>query len=119
MLIQITTMNLFVSKKSVWQFIATRRSTILRRLLIYFIILLILFPFVFVNRTEIFRTFLERNDRYIYTINQEGLVVTDFGFQGGEFVGPQITTHKVSENAISYHKQILDGNASASEFFNN
>lgn len=95
------------------------KSTIKRRVLIYFLLMLILFPFVFVNRTQIYRTFLSRFDDLQTYYNDDGLLVTDYGYQNGIYVGPQITVRAVSNAAYGYYQDMLDGNTTAGLYFNN
>ncbi|MFW9807828.1 MAG: D-glucuronyl C5-epimerase family protein [Candidatus Thorarchaeota archaeon] len=95
------------------------RSTLKRRFLIYMIVMLMFFPFVFVNRTEIYRTFLSNFDEEQYSYTEEGLVVTDYGYQTGVYIGPHITIRAVSNKAIHYYDEMLEGNSTAGQFFNN
>ncbi|MFW9965135.1 MAG: D-glucuronyl C5-epimerase family protein [Candidatus Sifarchaeia archaeon] len=105
--------------RSIFDTMRKRKRTIFRRLLIYLIILAILFPFVFINRTAIYSTILSRYDTWRHWRNSDGFPVTDYGYQAGVYVGEQISMRLVSSNAIAYHEQWKAGNSSAEVFFNN
>jgi len=78
-----------------------------------------MFPFVFMNRVEIYRTFLSNFDDEQYYYTEEGLLVTDYGYQNRMYIGPHITVRAVSNTAIRFYEQMLDGNTTAGEYFNN
>ena len=78
-----------------------------------------MFPFVFINRVEIYRTFLSNFDDEQYYYTDEGLLVTDYGYQNRMYIGPRITVRAVGNTVVQYYIQMLDGNATAGEYFNN
>ncbi len=92
---------------------------ILKRFAIYLVILAIVSPFVFMNRTTIYKTLLSRHDDWKVYLNEEGLLVTDYGYQAGVYVGPHITPRLVATGAISYYNQFQEGNETAGVLFNN
>lgn len=95
------------------------KRTIFRRILVYFVILAILFPVVFVNRTAIYSTILSRFDPWVHWYDDNGIPHTDYGYQAGVYVGPQITIRLVATAGISYYEQMKAGNATAEIYFNN
>jgi len=107
------------SFKSIFSFMRKNKSTIGKRILIYLIIMGMMFPFVFMNRVEIYRTFLSNFDDEQYYYTDEGLLVTDYGYQDRMYIGPHITVRAVSNTAVRFYEQMLDGNTTAGEYFNN
>ncbi|MFX1484773.1 MAG: D-glucuronyl C5-epimerase family protein, partial [Promethearchaeota archaeon] len=112
-------MRLWSWVKSVPGFLKRNKSKILRRLGIYLVIMLMIFPFVFVNRTEIYRTFLTRYDDWVETIDENGIPITDYGYQAGAYIGPQTTIRMVGNLGLEYYNQFLEGNSTAGLYFNN
>ena len=87
--------------------------------MIYLLILIIIFPFVFINRSTIYSTFLLRHDKYKFSVNSEGLPVTDYGYQEGVYVGEHITIRTVAEAAVGNYRFYMEGNTTALSYFNN
>jgi len=83
------------------------------------IILAVMFPVVFVNRTAIYSTILSRYDTWDHYTREDGIRVTDYGYQARAYVGPQISIRLVGQGAINYYAQMEEGNSSAGVFFNN
>lgn len=102
-----------------YKYLAQRRSKIIRKLVIYLLILIVIFPFVFINRRTIYSTFLLRHDTYKYSIRNDGIPVTDYGYQAGVYVGEQITIRTVSLAAIARYNEYMEGNSTALIYFNN
>lgn len=92
---------------------------ILKRLLIYFIILLAAFPVVFMFRNEIYSTLLVRYDDWYVRVGENGIPVGEYGYQKNVYVGPQTTARIVANAATGYYNQAMDGNETAAEYFNN
>ncbi|MHA1423965.1 MAG: D-glucuronyl C5-epimerase family protein, partial [Candidatus Thorarchaeota archaeon] len=107
------------SIRAIFSFCGKHKSTIKRRALIYLLIMLMLFPFVFINRIEIYRTFLSNFDDETYYYTEEGLRVTDYGYQNREYVGPHITVRAVSNTVHKFYEEMLNGNTTAGVYFNN
>ncbi|MDF1541348.1 MAG: D-glucuronyl C5-epimerase family protein [Candidatus Thorarchaeota archaeon] len=105
--------------KRTYNKIATRRRWILKRLLIYFVVLMVAFPFVFVNRTQIYSQLLVRHDEWYERIGEDGIPVGEYGVQANVYVGPQTTARMVANSGIEYYSQMKDGNETAGEYFNN
>ncbi|MHA2142405.1 MAG: D-glucuronyl C5-epimerase family protein [Candidatus Thorarchaeota archaeon] len=78
-----------------------------------------LFPVVFLNRTQIYSTFIKRYDRWTYSLTEDGLPITDYGYQASVYIGPQITPRMVANAAFGYYNQMEEGNTSAGMYFNN
>ncbi|TFH05184.1 MAG: hypothetical protein E4H14_13270 [Candidatus Thorarchaeota archaeon] len=95
------------------------KKAIFRRFLVYAIILAVLFPIVFVNRTTIYSTILSRYDSWTHWDDENGIPYTDYGYQAGTYVGEQITIRMVASAGISYYNQMIAGNATAGIYFNN
>jgi hypothetical protein len=112
-------MNFRSSVNSGYKYLAQRRSKIIRRLMIYLLILIVIFPFVFINRQTIYSTFISRHDKYKYSVRDDGIPVTDYGYQAGVYVGEQITIRTVALAAISRYDEYMEGNTTALIYFNN
>ncbi|MHA2310992.1 MAG: D-glucuronyl C5-epimerase family protein, partial [Candidatus Thorarchaeota archaeon] len=112
-------MSFRTSLISAYKYLAQRRSQILRRFMIYLLTLIIVFPFVFINRHTIYSTILLRHDTYKYSIRNDGIPVTDYGYQAGVYVGEQITIRTVSEAAVRLYNEYMEGNSTALIYFNN
>jgi len=112
-------MRVSSSVKSIPNFLRKNKSTIKKRTLIYIIIMALLFPFVYMNRFEIYRTYLTRYDDWHYSYTEDGIPITDYGYQAGKYVGPQITIRTVTNSAIGYYEQMNEGNSTAGIYFNN
>lgn len=112
-------MQVRTSVNSLFSYLGKNKKTIRKRILIYVIIMGMLFPFVFMNRIEIYRTFLSNYDDEQYYYTDEGLLVTDYGYQNRMYIGPHITVRAVANTAIRYYEQMLEGNATAGVYFNN
>ena len=104
---------------SLFSYLKGKKSIIRKRIVIYLIIMGIMFPFVFINRVEIYKTFLSDFDDEKTYYTEEGLPVTDYGYQNREYIGPHITVRAVSNKAVIYYSQMLEGNSTAAEYFNN
>ena len=102
-----------------YNYLAERRSKIIRRVIIYLLILVVTFPLVFLNRQAIYSTFLLRHDTYKYSTTSEGIPVTDYGYQAGVYVGEQITIRTVAEAAVKRYSEHMEGNTTALIYFNN
>ncbi|MFW9794254.1 MAG: D-glucuronyl C5-epimerase family protein [Candidatus Thorarchaeota archaeon] len=107
------------SFRTLFDLLRKNKATIRKRLLIYILIMAMLFPFVFIYRVEIYRTFLSDFDDEQYYYTEDGLLVTDYGYQNRQYIGEHITVRAVSNTAIAYYDQWLDGNATAGVYFNN
>ncbi len=112
-------MNLWKSIRSFPSFLSRNRSKIFRRLLAYFLILLAMSPIIFIYRTEIYTTLLSRHDDWHFAYyTEDGIPVTDYGYQAGVYVGEQITARAVANQAIEYDEMFEEGNTTAGVFFN-
>lgn len=112
-------MQAWLRLKSALDLLKRKRSKIIRRLAIYLVIMLMLFPVVFMYRVDIYRNFLSRFDDWEYSIRPDGIPITDYGVQANVYVGEQITIRTVANGGIYYHEQMMDGNATAGIYFNN
>lgn len=93
--------------------IVNKKRFILKRFLIYFIILIIAAPFVYVFRYQIYSTFLIRTDDWYVRTDADGVPVAEYGYQTGVYVGTRYTPRVVANGVHGYYKQITEGNASA------
>lgn len=112
-------MNLWKDIQSIPGFLVRNRSKIFKRLLAYFLILLAMSPIIFIYRTEIYTTLLSRHDDWhLAYYTEDGIPVTDYGYQAGAYVGEQITARAVANSAIGYDQLMDAGNATAGVYFN-
>jgi len=95
------------------------RRWIVKRLVVYAVILIVAAPFVYLNRAYVYRTFISRYDDYVVYMDENGLPVTDYGYQAGVYVGPKITPRAVANQAANYYDMIEAGNATVTGYFNN
>ncbi|MFW9888120.1 MAG: D-glucuronyl C5-epimerase family protein [Candidatus Thorarchaeota archaeon] len=112
-------MSLRTFLNSGYKYLAERKSKIVRRFIVYILILVVIFPFVFINRNTIYSTFILRHDKYKFSRTSEGLVISDYGYQAGVYVGEQITVRTLAEAAVVYYSEYIDGNLTALTYFNN
>jgi len=112
-------MNLWKNIQSTPSFLFRNKSKIFKRLLAYFLILLAMSPIIFIYRTEIYTNLLSRHDDWHFAYyTEEGIPVTDYGYQAGVYVGEQITARAVANSAIEYNLLIEEGNVTAGVYFN-
>ncbi|MGY5875531.1 MAG: hypothetical protein RTU30_07280, partial [Candidatus Thorarchaeota archaeon] len=99
--------------------IGSKKRVIFKRLVIYFLILLVASPFVFLYRSQIYASLFIRYDDYIIYTNDEGLEVTDYGYQAGVYIGTKITPRATANVAYRYYDLMEQGNSTVEGFFNN
>lgn len=98
---------------------ANNKRLIFRRLVIYFLILLMAFPIVFLNRHQIYSTLIVRHDDWYERNGVAGIPVAEYGVQNNVYVGPQVTPRIVANAGFAYHEQMKEGNTTAALYFNN
>jgi len=104
---------------SAWKRLRINRRWILKRLLGYFLILVMMSPIILIYRTEIYRGIISRYDDWVYYYTEDGIPVIDYGYQAGAYVGDQSTPRIVANEAINYYLKMQEGNATAEVYFNN
>ena len=80
---------------------------------------MVVFPFVFFNRTQIYSTLISRYDDWYVRTGEEGIPVGEYGVQANHYVGPQTTARIVANAGFVYYRQMNEGNQTAAEYFNN
>ena len=107
------------SSPSIMTYIRRFFSHLRKRLPIYIVLMLIVFGVFFVFRDAIYDNFIRRHDATVIYYDDDGMVVTDYGWVQGVHVGPQDNPLVVAQSAELYFEQVLAGNSTAEGYLLN